>query len=378
MLATMRRSLCALALFAFLSGAVLAAPKIVQGEIEGAKFTIARPTQWNRRLLLLAHGHRLESEPLSADLNPNQTLYKTLLDAGWMVATTSYRRNGLIISDAVADIDALRAHIEKTYGRPERVLLEGESIGGLIATLIAEREPDEPRSYDGAVAIGAALGAREDRMTLSLDFLPQMPLIFLTNQSELEGPKQYVLSRMPRPKIDLRPALFIVARSGHVNVNDRERLTALRALDRWIEEGRETLPTPAEGTLFFDATSPPEPQPSRVKMQDDGHGFDAQAVEITAGYGNVLLDAQPADFAAAGIKGMTWFKVTANGRNYRVFYGRDLNNVKRGEWVAFANGDGFIWLARNAGDAAKTAGLKPGTVISLHRYDEPASPETER
>ena len=42
----------------------------------------------------------------------------------------------------------------------------------------------------------------------------------------------------------LRPALFRVLRSGHVNVNQRERLVAIRALNAWLDHGRTALPPP--------------------------------------------------------------------------------------------------------------------------------------
>ena len=149
-----------------------------RGEIEGALFTLARPMFWNNRVLLLAHGYRAEDRPLVADLSPEQLAYRTLLEEGWMVAKTSYRRNGVIIKDALADLDALRAHIEKTYGPPERVIIEGESMGGLIATLMAERDPGDPAPYAGAVAIGASLELRENGGSLGLSLTPKIPLLF--------------------------------------------------------------------------------------------------------------------------------------------------------------------------------------------------------
>jgi alpha-beta hydrolase superfamily lysophospholipase len=75
-----------------------------------------------------------------------------------MVATTSYRRNGLIVGDAIADLDALRAYIARAYGEPERVILEGESMGGLIVTIMAERDKGP---YDGAVVFDATLYIKE-------------------------------------------------------------------------------------------------------------------------------------------------------------------------------------------------------------------------
>lgn len=350
-----------------------AGPILEQGEIDGAKFTIARPAHWNHRVLLLAHGLRAESAPLVADLFPEHLAYKMLLDEGWIVAKTSYRRNGLIVADALADLDALRAHIARADGEPERVLVEGESMGGFIATLIAERTPDYNDrglpAYTGVVAIGAALSVREPNSTLGLSLRPKIPLLFLTNQSELDGPQKYVESFKPLDRSDIRPVLFQVSRSGHVNVNQRERLLALRALTAWIDQGRETLPRPAENQKSFDAIVRPAPQPSQVTPQEDGRGFTARVIEVSAGYGNLFLNAQPGDFEAAGIRPMVWFQLKAGEKTFRVRYGRDFDSVKRNEWVVFPNADGFTWLARNLGDAAGSAGLKLGDSVTLRRYD---------
>ena len=340
------------------------------GTIDGAKFTLARPTFWNQRVLLLAHGFRDADRPLVADLVPDHLAYKTLLDEGWIIAKTSYRRNGLVVADAIADLDALRAHIAQKFGSPERVIVEGESMGGLIVTLMAERDPG---LYAGAVAIGAALQVREEGPNVGLRPQPQIPLLFLTNQSEFDAPLAYVTSRL-RPTdypVNLRPALFRVARDGHVNVNQRERLAALRALNAWLDAGRAALPAPRSGTTFFDATVPVAPQPSKVAMLTDARGFVTRVIEVSGNYGNVYLDAQPADFAAAGIAPMTWFQLVTRGQSYRVRYGHDFSDVKRGEWIAFPNADGFTWLARNYGDAAATAHLALGDAVTIRRYDDP-------
>ena len=360
---------CALAVFfLFTAARPFAFAALVEGEIAGAKFAIARPALWNRQLLLIAHGYRDEKAPLIADLFPDQLATKTLVDRGWMVAKTSYRRNGMVIADAIADLDALRAHIVHSYGTPTRVILEGESMGGLIVTLMAEREPG---LYAGAIAIGAALSAKESDMTLGLSLQPQIPLLFLTNQSELEGPKNYVSAKLERPAANLRPALFRVSRSGHVNVNQRERLAAIEALIAWLDRDRDALPRPAQGGPYLDATITPAPQPSRVARDPDARGFTARITEISAIYGNVFLDAQPADFTAVGIGGKTFFQLTVHGETHRVLYGRDFNDVKRGEWVAFPNADGYVWLSRNYENAATSARLQLGDTLILRRYPDP-------
>jgi pimeloyl-ACP methyl ester carboxylesterase len=344
------------------------------GEINGAKFAIARPTNWNRSVLILAHGLRAEDRPLVADLAPEHFAYKTLLEEGWIVAKTSYRRNGIIVTDAIADLDALRDYIERAYGTPERVILEGESMGGLIVTLLAERSPrfdDAARpTYTGAIAIGAALDVREPMTRLGLSLQPRIPLLFLTNQSELAGPQAYVEVPIPPTEDNPRPMLFRVSRDGHVNVNQRERLVAIRALNIWLDRGRDSLPTPPTGTPFLDVTVTPAPQPSQVVARADGRGFDARVIEVSAIYGNVFLNTQPADFAAAGIAPGDFLQLTVRGQNFRVKYGSDFSSVPRGEWVLFPNADGFAWLARNYADAAATAQIQVGDSVTILRLDK--------
>lgn len=339
-------------------------PALETGEIAGAKFTLARPATWNRQVLLIAHGYRDEKSPLVADLFPDQLATKTLLAEGWIVAKTSYRRNGLVVADGLADLDALRAHIAKTYGAPTRVLLEGESMGGLIVTLAAERAPD---LYAGAIAIGAALVIKEPGSTLAPSGHPEIPLLFLTNQSELDGPAAYVATAATQTAPNLRPALFRVSRDGHVNVNQAERLVALRALTSWLDHGRDHLPAPGVGKPAFDATVPPQPVASQVTPDADTSGFTARITEVSAIYGNVFLNIQPADFTAAGIAPKTHFQITAHGRAHRVLYGRDFGDVPRGDWVAFPNADGFFWLSRNWENAAASAGLKLGDTVAIRR-----------
>ena len=168
----------------------------------------------------------------------------------------------------------------------------------------------------------------------------------------------------------LHPALLRVSRDGHVNVNQRERLAAVRALNAWLDTGRATLPQPAPGAPFADATVLPPPQPSQVTRHADARGFAAKVTEVSAVYGNVSLSAQPADFAAAGISPMTWCQLTAHGKTYRTFYGSDFGSVARGEWVVFPNADGFFWLSRNYADAAGTAGLAVGDTITIERLED--------
>lgn len=358
-----------------------AAPHIETGELSGARFTFALPTPWNRRVLLLAPGARAKDGPPAGDFWTGQFAYKTLLDEGWLIAKTNYRRPGIIIADAIADLDALRVHLAAKYGALDRVVLEGESLGGLIVALMAEREPvlDEAGHpcYSGAIAIDAALQLREAAAFVGLSLEPKFPLLFVANQSEFDGPRNYVTAEVARSAA-LRPALLRVARNGHVNVNQQERLTALRALNAWLDRGRAALPQPgtdesgrsAASAPFADITVVPAPQPSQVSPHPDGRGFDARVTEVSAMTGTLTLNAQAADFVAAGIGLMNWFRLTANGEDFRVLNGRDFSSAKRGAWVAIPNADGFYWLGRNYADTAATAKLSAGGTVSIRRFDE--------
>ncbi|WP_221029420.1 SAM hydroxide adenosyltransferase [Actomonas aquatica] len=353
---------------------LIAAPAttVLTGEIEGAKYTIAAPAaraDWNGNLLLIAHGYRPETAPLVADLNPAQAAYATLLAEGWIVAKTSYRRNGIIVQDAITDLANLHAHIRAQFGPPSRSIVMGDSMGGTIATLLAESESPP---YDGLIAIGAALDLREDNGAGAVNLQPRHPLLFIANRSEFEGPSAYTETVLQRPtSVALTaPALFRVDRDGHVNVNQAERLYAIRAMELWLEHGSRALPDDAQTPASpHDGTVQPVARDSAVTFDADGRGFTATVTDVSAIYGNVWLNAQPADFAAIGLTSGLWARLTAGDETYRVRHGTDFSDVERGQWVVFPNADGFYWLSRNWANAAETANLQLGDTVHIRRFD---------
>ena len=337
--------------------------KVEVGQILGARFAIANPPgPWNKRVLLLAHGYRPESAPLIADLHPERGSVKAVLDEGWIVATTSYRRNGLVIGDAIADLDALRAYIANAYGVPERVIIAGDSSGGLIATVMAERDMG---AYDGALAFDATLYIKETNSQVGLSLLPRIPLLFVATLREAAEPKSYLTALVSRPAPVIQPALFLIAREGHTNINQPERLAAFRALNAWIDRGREGLPKPKDQAPYFDATVAPDPGPSTAVIHEDHLGFETKVAEIDQVYGTLLLEAQAEDFKNGGIPPMTYFQVELRGKAYRALYGRTYSDVKNGEWVAFPDADGRTVLSRNFADAARTLDIGVGDRLTL-------------
>ncbi len=329
----------------------------IAGEIEGTPYVIALPTEWNGNLLLLAHGYVAKERPLSAAFDSTSASLAHLLDQGWMIASTAYRRNGLIIRDAIEDLNDLRDHIEVNYGEPFLVILEGRSMGGLIVTLITENEPDR---FQGALAIGAALQIRDSLYPIEKTYQPKAPLLFLSNQSELDGPTAYI-ERATEAAI--KPVLWKVSRNGHVNINETERHLALTALIEWI-----TTNTINESK---DITYIP-PNTERDVRFENGQCI-GKIIDISPEYGNIFINLNTEDFTKIGIqRGMT-FRISIKDETTEVVYGTTYSDVPEGEWVAFPTADNVTRVAINLGNASKALDAQIDDVVSVSGIDSSSS-----
>jgi pimeloyl-ACP methyl ester carboxylesterase len=344
----------ALALLAPVAVAAAGTVSLRTGEIDGAHYAIARTGEWNGNVLILAHGYRPEDAPLKADLRVSDPPYARLLAEGWLLATSSYRRNGIVVRDAIADINALRDHIDQSEGAPSLVLLMGESMGGAIVVLIAENEPDR---YHGAVAIGAALQVRDAIYPLALTREPKIPVIFLTNRSEIEGPARYVVEAADAP---VPPALWRIDRDGHVNVNLEERSLAIEGLITWI--------TTNQIERQRDATVHPEASNGNVTFAEGAaHGF---VGSVTEAHGNIFTTFSAADLARLGIVRGDDFELLAGGGTFRVRFGTNFSDVPRGEWIAFERAEGVMLIARNFANAGSTAGVSAGDPLTIRPLEK--------
>jgi pimeloyl-ACP methyl ester carboxylesterase len=160
---------------------------VERGELGGAPFEIVRPEQWSGGVWISVHGLRPESAPLDATVRRESDFIQGLLDEGWLVAATAFRRNGMIVVDASDDVAALIQEIRTRHEPSGLVILEGQSMGGAIVTRLAEERPE---IFDGAVVIGGALNARDPDQPFTWKHEPRQPLLFMTNQSELRAPQE--------------------------------------------------------------------------------------------------------------------------------------------------------------------------------------------
>jgi S-adenosylmethionine hydrolase len=185
-----------------------------------------------------------------------------------------------------------------------------------------------------------------------MTYKPAMPVLFLTNQSELGGPTVYL--RYAR-RTSTPAALWTVGRDGHCNVNDAEVLAALAAMVKCAEAGQ-----PLEDR---DGTIEMADRPS-VAASRDGRLY-AKVTEVSESYGNLYTQFVGADLATLGIKPRGRFMVAKGDKSFAVLLATTYGDVPRGEWVAFITADGTLEIARNFANAAETLGCKAGDEICI-------------
>ena len=140
----------------------------------GALFRVCFPSSWNGDLVLYAHGYVSPDQPLSLpdDQVGGQSVSGAATALGYAFATTSYRANGLVAPDAVADLVELKDTIEERYRPdPAHTVIVGFSEGGLVAALAVERQPDR---FDGALAGCGPIGD----FRAQLDFIGDFRVVF--------------------------------------------------------------------------------------------------------------------------------------------------------------------------------------------------------
>ncbi len=282
---------------------------------------------------------------MSADFSTESLLYKTLLQDGWLIASTSYRRNGYIIDDAVEDMELLRQHVIAVYGEPKRIFLEGVSMGGDIVVLLAEKHQEQ---YAGVLSCGAALVFAPKKYS----FAPALPVLFLCTQDEIADKREYVASAKGAP---VCPVLWFVKRDGHCRFNDQEELAAFRGLLAFADTGKCDTEK--------DITIEVPPPPSTAVFANGAAG--ATIVKISTDAGSLDTAFVKADFDRLGIKPGAHFNLTYQNKTVSVLFGVSYSDVPDGDWIAFVKADGWVRIARNWANANEILGSKVGDTLTI-------------
>ena len=172
-------------------------PSTCSGSLDGASYKIEMPHKWNGTLLIYSHGYR-NAQPAPPKFTPVETTAvdasdpataTLLLSQGYALAGSAYKSNGWAVSDGVAAAEGLYAHFRDAVAQPKRTLVWGNSLGGLITQVLAEKHPEW---VDGAAPLCGAVAGVVPNMNLGLDIsyavktlvYPQMKLVGYASYQE--------------------------------------------------------------------------------------------------------------------------------------------------------------------------------------------------
>lgn len=145
-----------------------------EGTLDGARYRILTPTTWNGTLLLYSHGYRF-AEPVPPTFDPPATdavpapgedVAQALLAKGYALAGSSYSSNGWAVQEGVRADERLYQFFAEKVGKPRRVYLWGDSLGGLVTQTLAEK--DLPW-VSGAAPLCGVLGGTNANLDVALD-----------------------------------------------------------------------------------------------------------------------------------------------------------------------------------------------------------------
>lgn len=133
----------------------------------GAYYSISVPDDWNGDLVIWNRGFSLSEPGPRPDLGP---LVDIQLLEGYAVAASSFRLNGWALFKSDADLRQLVQVFTAEFGRPQRIILYGASLGGAVTASALER--GNLGNVAGALTYcGAMAGSRNWDVALDLRLL---------------------------------------------------------------------------------------------------------------------------------------------------------------------------------------------------------------
>jgi pimeloyl-ACP methyl ester carboxylesterase len=133
-------------------------------------YRLVRPTNWNGRLVVYAHGYVAPDQPIALPAEANQII-ALLTSQGVAVAVSSFSENGWAVKDGTQRSHPLRGICTSKLGSPSRVYAAGASMGGLIAIRLIETFPD---AFSGVLPACAVAGGLQRQ----LDYFANVRVLF--------------------------------------------------------------------------------------------------------------------------------------------------------------------------------------------------------
>lgn len=150
-------------------------------DMNGAKYWIAVPRQWNHMLVVHAHGGPRLSQATNDNNVEDLERFAVTVKQGFAWAGSTYRRPGYGVRMAAEDTENLRQIFIERFGKPERTILHGQSWGGNVAAKAVELYGG---SYDGVVLTNGMLAGG------TLNYL---------HRADLRAVYQYYCNNHPKP-----------------------------------------------------------------------------------------------------------------------------------------------------------------------------------
>jgi hypothetical protein len=129
-------------------------------EATGAWVFAAIPQQWNETLIVHAHGGPDLDAPEIGQALADMRRFDVFVRHGYAWVGSTYRRGGYGVRMAAADVESSRELFWRTFGKPKRTVLHGQSWGGNVAAKVAELyalDVQGKRNYDGVMLTSGVL-----------------------------------------------------------------------------------------------------------------------------------------------------------------------------------------------------------------------------
>ena len=327
----------------------------ITGDVEGVEYIIDIPENQTGKVMFIARGFRPEFFPLSAVYEVGTRFYQTMLEDGWTIASTAFRTNEWVVAKGAEDILALQAFIDREVHPIKQSIIYGETMGGGVAVWLAENKPE---TFSGVLCLGAHLfvpPTKEDEQLETLSSLlsatPNLPVVLMANGHEIRSSQLYIEAIKDTP---FPPVTYYVERTGHVNVNSAERLTAMGMLLDWIDG--KTPKSVADGTIQLS----PE---SVAAISTSSAAGNIRLIRPL--YGNIYTNFVKDDLEKLGINLSDSFEISHKQQTHNITYAKAYSDVPYGEWVAFIDPEGYVQVSRNYANASETLGANIGEPLLI-------------
>src|SRR5436305_510295 len=141
-------------------------PTLLTGVLGEAAYRIQVPPDWNGTLVLYSHGYVPPGVPNPALSAPDPVTGGWLLDHGYALAGSAFSASGWAVEQALPEEVALLDFFAERVGAPQRTIVWGQSLGGMIAAGLLQRYPER---FAGALPMCGVLAGGVGAWNESLD-----------------------------------------------------------------------------------------------------------------------------------------------------------------------------------------------------------------